>query len=191
VGCEDECDQPNLRRCAGVMTSQECGNYDGDACLEWSAPVSCPPCTLCNVAAPCPPFYGALDGGCPDAFSFDDGSSPDQALCGPGSCPLGCCQSGQCFPGSADTACGQGGNPCAVCTPGVKCIDRTCKDPAQPDASLPDTHFAGCGPSNCFTGCCRSGACLPGDTMNDCGSAGDPCVACTSGQQCNAQACVQ
>jgi Pectinacetylesterase len=56
-------------------------------------------------------------------------------------------------------------------------------------SSAPPVVQRVCGPSSC-SGCCTAdGACVPGDTEMACGGGGAACSACTSGQNCSAQAC--
>ncbi|MHB8878210.1 MAG: hypothetical protein ACYC8T_31325, partial [Myxococcaceae bacterium] len=60
-------------------------------------------------------------------------SSP-VALCGPEFCG-GCCLEGVCQPGTDESACGGGGQACAVCPSGERCLEALCKAAGgEPDA---------------------------------------------------------
>ncbi|MCB9555160.1 MAG: hypothetical protein H6707_03580 [Deltaproteobacteria bacterium] len=45
--CQNECPQQGARRCEANGGYAVCGNYDGDACLEWSQASSCPQEQIC------------------------------------------------------------------------------------------------------------------------------------------------
>lgn len=47
----------------------------------------------------------------------------------------------------------------------------------------------GCSPSTC-SGCCQNNVCMPGNGTSACGYAGNPCNACTSGEQCQGGICI-
>lgn len=40
-GCRDECDQEGLSRCTDARSTQTCGNFDDDVCLEWGPSTAC------------------------------------------------------------------------------------------------------------------------------------------------------
>jgi hypothetical protein len=50
--CGDECGPAGASECVGDPATslhyRECGNFDGDACLEWSAPIMCAPPMGCS-----------------------------------------------------------------------------------------------------------------------------------------------
>lgn len=45
--CQNECSPSGLKRCSD-NGYQICGNYDADACLEWSSVTNCPANTICQ-----------------------------------------------------------------------------------------------------------------------------------------------
>ena len=47
ITCTDSCSSGN-KECVGSTTYKECGNYDSDACLEWSLATSCPSGKTCS-----------------------------------------------------------------------------------------------------------------------------------------------
>lgn len=53
--------------------------------------------------------------------------SSGPTTCDATSCPLGCCQGGGCKMGTTESACGQGGAPCASCMAWEICGNGTCK----------------------------------------------------------------
>ncbi len=97
--------------------------------------------------------------------------------CSSSSC-VGCCQNGQCQPGTAPQACGYGGITCQTCGDNDKCQAGTCVPPK-------------CDATSCPAGCCDSkGLCKSGTADDACGSAGGTCKACdTASEACFAGAC--
>ncbi|HWO19945.1 MAG TPA: hypothetical protein VNO30_14260 [Kofleriaceae bacterium] len=53
--CSDQC-TAGASRCAGAGQTQVCGNYDGDACLEWSASIACSSGRAC-LTTTCEPGF--------------------------------------------------------------------------------------------------------------------------------------
>lgn len=51
VPCTDECSSSGLKQCYDSSSYRICGNYDNDACLEWSSPVSCSSGYTCSNGA--------------------------------------------------------------------------------------------------------------------------------------------
>lgn len=47
VTCQDKCSPAGSKRCSD-NGYQICGNYDADACLEWSSTINCPLNTICQ-----------------------------------------------------------------------------------------------------------------------------------------------
>lgn len=91
----------------------------------------------------------------------------------PESCD-GCCQNGQCLPGTAHDSCGQLGAPCQNCT-------------AQATTCTPE-RMCGCDPASC-DGCCLDGVCRSGDRKDACGSGGALCDACPNDYVCRHGVC--
>ncbi|MDX9724183.1 MAG: peptidoglycan DD-metalloendopeptidase family protein, partial [Myxococcota bacterium] len=52
ASCSDDCGA-GAKRCSGSNGYESCGNYDGDACLEWGGLTSCPANTSCSGAGDC------------------------------------------------------------------------------------------------------------------------------------------
>ena len=50
--CADECD-PGATGCASATATRQCGNFDGDSCLEWSAPSPCGRDRVCGGVGEC------------------------------------------------------------------------------------------------------------------------------------------
>ncbi len=68
AGCYDEC-WPGESICMDEYSFQECGEFDGDPCLDWGFPMPCPP------GEPCDPMTGRCGSGqtCePDSYEPDD-----------------------------------------------------------------------------------------------------------------------
>jgi hypothetical protein len=88
----------------------------------------------------------------------------------------GCCQSGQCLPGTTISACGFGGLTCQTCNPTDQCLNGTCV-PQQPS----------CSPSTCAQGCCNAqGSCVTPTDENNCGVGASACQKCATGEVCTA-----
>lgn len=101
-----------------------------------------------------------------------------------GSCTgcTGCCQNGSCQAGTSATACGFGGLACQSCQSNEKCLSGTC---------VQDTSSS-CNSSNCKTGCCDSnGKCQETTSDSACGTAGNSCKACSTGESCVAGVCTK
>jgi hypothetical protein len=86
----------------------------------------------------------------------------------------GCCQNGQCLPGTTHDACGQLGASCQNCT-------------AQATICTSE-RICGCDPAPC-DGCCLGGVCRSGDQNDGCGSGGALCHACPDGYVCRHGVC--
>ncbi|MFB6374124.1 MAG: hypothetical protein ABEN55_13660 [Bradymonadaceae bacterium] len=48
TSCSDRCGPTSDQRCAGSSSFRICGDHDGDSCLEWSSPRSCPGQETCK-----------------------------------------------------------------------------------------------------------------------------------------------
>lgn len=111
---------------------------------------------------------GFLDASVPDA------SHPhhDGAICGPSTCPHGCCNaSDECLSGLSSSDCGKGGAACAVCVGGEECNSTAQKCEA----------LQACSEGSCPGGCCDStGNCQQGTASNACGGNGLACVNCVA-----------
>jgi hypothetical protein len=98
------------------------------------------------------------------------------AVCGPSSCPNGCCQGTKCLTGDDNSACGKDGVACVACKSTEICSDYRC--------------VAGtCDASTCPSGCCDAKQCKPGDTKAFCGTGGAACTACTGTDDCVNKTC--
>lgn len=106
-----------------------------------------------------------------DLSTYYDTFSNTCALCD------GCCQNGQCMPGTTTTACGIGGLSCRECFTGQSCVNGTCIN----QGNTCSTTCNGC--------CTGSGQCIDPATDANCGLSGLPCQACTSEQKCEGGAC--
>ncbi len=54
--CSDACTVAGAKQCSGTGAWQECGDYNGDGCLEWGTAVGCQPDEVCsngNCATTC------------------------------------------------------------------------------------------------------------------------------------------
>ncbi len=123
---------------------------------------------------------GSLETGGPPPY---DGSYFPDALCGPSTCPEGCCSSiGECIWPESNSACGDHGEPCVACVgEGSYCAGFGCAT----------TQWT-CGPSNCG-GCCIGNVssgdepntqCFPGTEGEFCGHGGAGCGICSPGETC-------
>jgi len=90
ITCQDECSSAGLKRCSN-NSYQTCGNYDADACSEWSPITNCPSNTVCQngicIQQKC--TDGTLYGQCSTnkPIYCDNGNLIDKcSICG---CPSG------------------------------------------------------------------------------------------------------
>jgi hypothetical protein len=148
-----------------------CGDIAGCCAGDVCIPIDDQTVTACGFSgqcAACPAGGTCFRGACMT-------TTPD---CGPSNC-AGCCSDpNTCADGISQRGCGSGGTAC------VSCFD-TSAPTCVPQAS--GGGFCGgaavCDPSTCH-GCCDGDACLLGNTVDECGLDGDPCVACATGQSC-------
>jgi hypothetical protein len=140
--------------CIATWTSNACGT-NGEAC------VTCAAGDLCK-------------GSC----------IHQQPTCDSTDC-VGCCAGAGsfCTPGTADNACGIGGQLCQSCQPSQG--QGQCAP--QLDGGGICNSVQSCSPLNC-SGCCDGKVCRPGNTLAQCGANGAVCVVCSAGQQCVAAA---
>ena len=113
-----------------------------------------------------------------------DGGTVVPKVCGPATCPAGCCDaSGVCRTGSDTRACGSAANRCSDCIAnGFQFCDgrRVC-----------GRTVTSCGPSTCPGGCCSfdgggAATCLSGTDPNACGRSGSSCQDCgAQGRTCD------
>ncbi len=153
----------NAKTCNGCCDkSGKC--QPGDANTVCGAGgMTCTDCTQQNASCVA---SGITGGAC-------EGPPP---LCGPDTCPNGCCLGDTCLDGNIDTACGVGGKECLNCMgQNQVCTGQACVPP-------PPT----CTAANC-PGCCDpSGTCFAGFLNTRCGSGGSTCADCSStGSTCN------
>ena len=120
-----------------------------------------------------------LSAGCSDSDPQLDGGASEGGLgsCAAGTCK-GCCQQGQCLPGTAATACGTLGFSCTACPGGYACSEGGV---CAPDGSA-------C--KDCTSGCCSGSACEPGTSVTACGAGGALCTTCGTSQKCESGQCV-
>jgi hypothetical protein len=97
-----------------------------------------------------------------------------QPNCGPSNCN-GCCEGPYCATGLNNNSCGVGGESCQNCVVGPPCqasgLGGACGGKQT------------CNQLNC-RGCCMGIVCVDGMTDSACGSNGDDCKACASGESC-------
>ncbi len=106
--CQNECTQ-GARRCDGTQGYQDCGNFDGDPCLEWSDTIPCDAGQVCTVdpqtgpgcATTCQDECQDGDRQCTPAGDGYQVCETNDAGClawsQPYSCPSGeTCENGQC-----------------------------------------------------------------------------------------------
>ena len=95
------------------------------------------------------------------------------------------------------TKCGYGGQQCKSCDDSNDCTTDTCSSKGVCNsAKLPNTPVAQCNSNkgrcwdgNCCLGCVGGGKCQAGSAVSNCGLGGVDCAACTSGTQCEGDAC--
>ena len=179
--CENECSPPGSRMCVDAGFA-DCGQYDGDGCVEWSEVSYCPGAGVC-VEGECECVANCQGKEC----GFDDcegscGTCPAGGTCSNYACTDGCvdeCDTpglGMCS-GDGRVVCGQyDGDECLEwgdvlpCT--GPCVDGECGCDA--DCSGKQCGGDGCG------GVC--GECPPGQTCKDYACATDGPTDCLPGE---------
>lgn len=140
-------------------------------------------------------------------FAVAFAPSCGDSKCGPTNC-TGCCgEDGKCVEqanAGLNSTCGQSGNQCADCTKtaGQVCVNSACVPGGTGTGTGGGNGAGGNGTTGGGTGgsgtgggsdCagCRlpSGTCAPGNTITNCGSSGEACVACQTGELCTNNKC--
>jgi hypothetical protein len=172
------CCTANQTICVPGTTRQACGS-GGAPCATCSGQQVCHNAQCCTpncAGKQCgPDGCGGSCGNCQQGQRCQNG----QCVCDAQSCASGCCDAiAVCQPGTANQACGTGGNRCATCGSGQGCINRTC---------------AVCNAATCPQGCCAANnTCQPGNTFQNCGGpGGERCAACSNTQTCQNRQCVE
>jgi hypothetical protein len=160
-----------LWACSDDPAEQPCGPASCSGCCDQSGACVAPSATNCGLGGGaclmCNHGEQCVGGVC----------TAEQQQCGPVNC-TGCCDlSGACVETSSTSACGTRGHDCAVCTTGQQCVGGACIGGGP------------CGSDTC-PGCCdSSGACVQESTTASCGSQGEQCAACETGQECKNGQC--
>lgn len=210
--CTSECTESGATDCDAAGLRRVCGNFDGDACLEWGTPTACEAGLVCaegSCATTCTSecvVVGATEctpGGQLRTCTSDGG--PCLKWDSPVNCPGGTtCSAGRCESTCTDTCSATGERQCVA---GSTTRYRTCGD------SNADGCFDWGSELSCAVGLvCSGGACVAqcqsvcatagetrcglGDGVEVCGDYnGDSCLEwgtsspCTSTEQCADGAC--
>lgn len=158
--CADECGAGESQ-CTGQAV-QTCGEFDGDACLDWGDPQACDGCGACvegTCVAPCSdecPFEGATQcqgGGVRTCGPSDGGCCLVWAAAAPcggdDPCTTASCANGECTSTAlADQTPCDDGDPCTL---GDVCLQGTCVSGPAPSCDAGAT--------------CVEGACVCGLTV--------------------------
>jgi len=190
--------------------------------MLWSKPKLTGPRALLLLLASLPGCHGDVGayGNGRDTGAGSVDGPPAGWVCGPSTCPDGCCQDNKCRTGTEDDACGGNGAACFSCSAASPCTAaHTCAcDPsclgccgAQGCQSGTENSACGkdgetcavCGPDDrctdgscarpcpdCSTGCCSGSSCEPGTADTACGKDGDQCKVCGAGTTCQNGICV-
>ena len=137
------------------FASVGCGDDDASVAGE-CRPGDTAPCTCDDGAPGTAPCDGVGEGTCQCAPMMTDGGTPpapDAEVadeCGFSTCGGGCCDDGECEPGTRLSACGSSGDTCEVCGAGEQCGDAGCElDPSSEwrirllDVSVPERKLNG------------------------------------------------
>ena len=210
--CADGCPAEGARDCADDGY-RRCGDFDEDACLEWSVTIPCDAGSTCARAGECVPDCSddcAVGEVRCDGDGFAGCGNHDRDVCLEFGPPIPCagderCDDGRCVPRAqpCTDACDLDGlGVCADDATGFRACGQFDADPC-----LELSDLAPCG----ATRACEAGACVrvcedtcaPGgrrcrpEGLQACGNFdGDAClewggaVACPAGQQCDDGACV-
>lgn len=122
--------------------------------------------------------------------------SPPPSTCSPQSCP-GCCDRGECKPGTGGGACGRGGELCTdcalvgkQCTAGGQCSTSGCEPKCAGKCAGADDGCNGTCPTGSCPGCCNGTSCELGTDDRACGATGGGCLDCgAAGGKCDKGSC--
>ena len=205
--CQDECVAGSLR--CGAGGPESCGNFDGDACLEWSVPTPCAADETCEAGA-CLPAAACQHecvgdarqcgaGGVQICGNYDDDACADWGPATP--CPDGqSCSGGTCQAQCSDE-CAAGSVRCGAQGGVETCGNFDADACAEWSAGVPCAAGESCSAGVCAAGCqdeCVQGATRCGDGgVQRCGQHdADDCVewglgtACPAPTVCALGACV-
>jgi hypothetical protein len=210
--CEDACTTADGRTC-GPDGVRRCGDFDDDACLEWSVSTPCPVGTTCRGEGECVPD-------CADACAVGAARCEGAGFvtCGNHDADV-CLEFGPVTPCAADERCDDG-----ACVPAGQACDDACDENGQAVCTADGAGFRVCGQYDAdpcrelsdvapcgATRTCEAGACValcddtcaPGarrcrpEGLEACGNFdADPCLEwgaplpCGAGQRCDDGACV-
>ena len=174
--CSDECDT-GARECDG-NGYRICGDYDDDACLEWSDVTACPTDQTC------------IGGYCRPPVCEPDCSGKE---CGPDGCGGSCGTCAQGYTCTADQICQA---DCVnECNQNARvCFDngyRTCGN-YDDDICLEWSDVTACLPyETCIDGYCQPPVCEPDCSGKECGAdgCGGSCGTCAIGETCQSGQC--
>lgn len=115
----------------------------------------------------------------------------------------GCCDGNTCFTGRVDLACGSDGAPCRSCPGGQLCVAAGLGGACVNGGGAAGGGSAGgsiaggtaggaigaCNAATCPQGCCVGGACQTPPNSARCGTGGQTCTNCQSGNTCVSGSC--
>lgn len=151
-------------RCGGGVCCSTC--VSAGACVASTSPAACG--SGGEACVRCPDCVDCRSGVCSGDVTAGTACRSGVCIGSPATtCCTGCVDgddvTGTCLPGSSDSACGDGGDPCASCGANATCSSR----------------------NECCGGCTlTSGACWPGTSRLNCGTGGAECVNCGTGFDC-------
>jgi hypothetical protein len=160
-GTNEICAQGSCNKTSGACAPRNCPNgcCKGDKCQAGITRDACGKGG--NACVTCASTQKCQNGAC---------------VCDSTSCS-GCCHQSSCMPGTEAKFCGKNGQTCVACKAGEGCVNGVC------------TAGASCSPSSCPVGCCAGAACKTGDMVANCGSGGQPCKVCKTGEKCTGGVC--
>jgi len=198
LGCCDSQGNCQLQISTPPGNTNFCGN-NANACTHCLAGQSCSggTCTGVPDAGPGTCGNGGTCHGCCDSNNTCQTGLTAQACgkngarcvsCGTQQCisqACGACAgcidgSGACQAGNQNTACGTGGVLCVTCTGALVCT---------PNAGGARCAAPTCSPATCPNGCCQNGTCVNPPTAAACGTSGNACTQCPSGENCISGQC--
>ena len=173
--------------CTGCLQSGICFTTPDNAHCGTSG-VNCTTCSTTNQcrSADC------STGGCNISYR-PNGTICTGGLCYNGNCCTGCWNGTACDTTPDNSSCGTGGALCGTCSTPDFCKSASC--PTGVCGITNKTDGTGCTGGLCYGGsCCTvcvvNGTCQTSSNDSHCGTAGETCDICNSGQDCVSGNCV-
>lgn len=192
--CTGCCDSTG--ECRSGLDNSACGAR-GASCTQCGLVSTCLSgvCSLNNTGAGTAGGSSATGGGAAGGATAGGSAGGAVGQCNSNNCAGCCTDTAQCVAGFSPQACGTNGASCLVCGANQTCASGRCAGSVGGGAAGggsagggPGGGAGSCNQTTCATGCCQGGTCQP-PSVAQCGSNGNACVRCGTGQTCISGLC--